>query len=121
MNAATIFAALRAFFSLWSMDIAVYAPTSKFFLPTLSQAALMIGIAIAKSLGLDALMSAPSPTSSGEVEDLGALGTDVDRNTLLSGEGDTRQLCAVVVEELHAGLVHLFTGTGSGGFAHSFS
>ena len=62
MNAATIFAELRAFFSLWSMDMAVYAPISKFFLPTLSHAALMIGIAMAKSLGLDALISAPSPT-----------------------------------------------------------
>ena len=61
MNAATIFAALRAFFSFMSIDIAVYAPMSKPFLPTLSQAALMIGIATSKSLGFDALIRAPSP------------------------------------------------------------
>ncbi len=62
MNAATIFAAFRAFFSDLSIDIAVYAPMSKPFLPTLSVAPLMIGIAAAKSFGFEALISAPSPT-----------------------------------------------------------
>ena len=74
MNAATIFAAFSAFFWSLSMDRAVYAPTSKFFLPTFSVAALIIGIATSKSFGLDALISAPSPFRPALPSDLQAQG-----------------------------------------------
>ncbi len=47
----------------------------------------------------------------GELKDLGALGTDVNRDALLAGQGDTGQFGTVVVEVLHlAGLLDLFTG-----------
>ena len=47
----------------------------------------------------------------GELEHLGTLGTDVDRDALLAGQGDAGQLGAVVVEELHlTGLLDFLTG-----------
>jgi len=67
--------------------MAVYAPISKFFFPTDSVAFLMIGNSYVEVLGVGCVDQCTVTDLPGELEDLGALCADVDRNTLLLVRG----------------------------------